>query len=69
MLNLKDMVKGDKQVTFTRAFDDALWYKTDCGFEFPVSYAETKGATFKAVDKAMFFMRYIRKHIAIVQLT
>lgn len=67
MVNVKDIYKSNGQVTFTRAFDSCLWYVTDCGFEFPVPFEETKGATFRATDRARFFVRYIRKHAAIMQ--
>jgi len=51
MNKLIDMVKG--KVRFVFAKDDALWYVTDCGFEFPVSYAETSGATFLPEDQGV----------------
>lgn len=65
-MNIKDMVKDNKQVTFTHYFDGDLWYKTECGFAFPVPVADTGSATFKSTDKAMLFMRYIRKQIKVV---
>lgn len=65
MNSLKDMVI-DKRVVFTRYFDGDLWYKTECDFEFPVPIKEVGTATFLANDKALLFMRYIRKHMAVV---
>ena len=64
---LKQMVKGDKFVEFTHYKDSNLWYKTDCGFEFPVPVEDIGTATFLAKDRAMLFMRYIRKHIALCE--
>ena len=61
MINLKDHVRG--QVTFLRYFDGDLWYRTDSGFSFPVPVSDAGTATFLATDRAMFFMRYIRKHM------
>lgn len=58
---LKSRVTG--RVKFARCADQALWYKTDDGWEFPVPLDDTKGATFLAEEKAIFFMRWIRKHI------
>lgn len=63
MKSIKDMVTGDKQVTFTRYRDGELWYVTDDGFEFPVPVADIGNATFLARDKALLFMRYMRKHV------
>lgn len=62
-MNLKDMVKDGKRVTFARYKNHELWYVTECGFEFPVPTADTGDATFLVNDKAVFFMRYIRTHI------
>lgn len=57
--DLKDMVKG--RVHFVEAKEGSLWYATDCGFDFPVPYADTEGAVFLHEDKAFIFMRWIRK--------
>jgi hypothetical protein len=62
MYNIKDMVKG-KNVTFTFYRSGELFYKTECGFEFPVPIEDCGNGIFLAEDKAMLFMRYIRKHI------
>lgn len=64
---IKDMVKDGKKVSFTRFKEGTLWYKTECGFEFPVPVEDTGTATFLSEDKAMLFMRYIRKHIAFLE--
>lgn len=62
MYNLKTMLK-DKVVTFVRYRKGELIYVTECGFEFPVPIDDTGDGVFKAKDKAMLFMRYVRKHI------
>jgi len=62
-MNIKDMVKDNKKVRFTFYREGYLYYKTECGFEFPVPISDTGEASFLAEDKAMLFMRYIRKHI------
>lgn len=36
MYNLKDMVKDNKRVYFDFYRQGELWYKTECGFHFPV---------------------------------
>lgn len=66
MLNLKEMIK-DKQVTFVQFKNGELIYRTECGFEFPVPISDVGSATMLASDKAMLFMRYIRKHIEFLE--
>lgn len=60
---LKSMVTGDKKVKFNRYFDGCLWYETDDNFVFPVPISDIGTATFLAEDRAILFMRYIRKHL------
>lgn len=69
MSSLKDMVRDGKKVSFVRFARGELWYVTACGFEFPVPAdpAEVGEATFLAQDKALLFMRYIRKHLAMLE--
>lgn len=66
MRTLKEIVSGDNQVKFVCFKDSELWYVTDCGFDFPVPIEDAKGATFNASDRAMIFMRWIRKHMAML---
>ena len=61
--SIKEMVNNNQKVTFRFYRDGQLWYATVCGFEFPVSLSEAGTATFFAQDKAILFMRYIRKHL------
>ena len=58
-----EMVKDNKQVNFLFYRDSNLWYKTEDGFQFPVPIEDIGNATFLAQDKALLFMRYIRKHL------
>lgn len=60
-MKIIDMVKN-KKVMFIHYANKELWYKTEDGFEFPVSIEDTGNATFLAEDKAILYMRYIRKH-------
>lgn len=62
-MNLKDMVSNNKKVKFVRYQKGDLWYVTECGFEFPVSISDTGDAAFNPEDKALFFMRWIKKQI------
>jgi hypothetical protein len=62
---LKQLVAPGNTVRFTRYFDGQLWYAVN-GFEFPVPVSDIGTATFLAEDKAILFMRYIRKHLAML---
>ena len=66
MRNIKDMVK-DKKVKFLFYANGELWYTTECGFEFPVPINDVGTANMMAEDKALLFMRWIRKHIKTVE--
>ncbi len=61
MFDIKEHVK-DRKVVFLGAAAGNLWYVTEPGFEFPVPFDDMGEATFEAEDRAMLFMRYIRKH-------
>lgn len=61
--SIKDMLGGDKVVRFTHYVKGELWYATECGFAFPVPITDVGEATFPATDRAMLYMRYVRKEI------
>lgn len=67
MRTLKEMVNNNQKVRFAFYRDGQLWYTTECGFRFPVPIAEAGTATFLAEDRALLFMRYIRKQVELVQ--
>lgn len=58
---MADYVRGKVKFQFYR--EGHLYYKTENGLEFPVKISDTDGATFMAEDKAIYFMRWIRKHL------
>lgn len=60
---IKEMVAPGQKVNFQHYVAGNLWYRTDTGFDFPVPIEDCGNATFLAQDKAMLFMRYIRKHL------
>ncbi len=60
---IKEMVQNNQMVRFRFYRDGRLWYATECGFEFPVPIDEAGTATFLAQDRAILFMRYIRKYL------
>ena len=64
MRTLKEMIVNNQKVRFSFYRDGHLWYETECGFRFSVPIADAGTATFLAEDRAILFMRYIRKHLA-----
>lgn len=60
---ITEMVKNNQKVKFLFYRSGELWYVTENGFEFPVPISDTQDACFNAEDKAILFMRYIRKHL------
>jgi hypothetical protein len=64
-MNIKDYIRGE--VTFQFYRKNYLHYKTENGFEFRVPIEDTGDASFLAKDKAITFMRYIRKELALQQ--
>lgn len=65
MGKIKEHLKGN--VKFTKYFDGSLYYITESGLEFQVPISDIGIATFLAEDKAIMFMRYIRKHLEIIE--
>jgi hypothetical protein len=63
-MKLTDHVKGMSTFSYFRAGN--LWYITDTGFEFPVPVEDTDGATFDSSVKSLMLMRWIKKHIDVV---
>lgn len=66
-MNIKEMVSDNKKVTFEYYRDNELWYKTENDFLFPVPISDTGNAVFMKEDKALLFMRYIRKYISVLE--
>ena len=59
---IKEHIKG--KVTFCHYRKGNLYYLTETGLLFPVPIEDTGDATFNNTDKAILFMRYIRKQLA-----
>jgi hypothetical protein len=64
-MNIKNMVK-DKTVKFLYYRDGEFIYETECGFQFPVPLNDLGKATLNASDKAIYFMRWIRKQLEVL---
>lgn len=62
------MVSGNKTVKFMYYRKDNLWYQAENGYVFPVPISDCGEATFLPEDKAMLFMRYIRKQLELDKL-
>lgn len=60
-MTLKDHIRGKVKFEYYR--DGNLFYSTETELLFPVPIDDTGNATFLREDKAMLFMRYIRKHL------
>ena len=61
-MSIREMIAG-KKVRFVCYKQKELWYTTEDGFEFPVPISDTGDGEFLSEDKAMFFMRWIRKYL------
>ena len=66
-MDIKAMVSGGRKVRFRSYREGELWYETECGFVFPVPVDDLGNATMLHEDKAILFMRYIRKHAALIE--
>lgn len=66
-MTVAEIVKHSAKTNFSFYRDSNLWYKTDNGYEFPVPISDIGSATFLAQDKTILFMRYIRKHVEMVE--
>ena len=75
-MKLIDMVQGN--ATFIKYFDGDLWYSISFydseadendTFQFPVPVSDLGNATMLPEDKALYLLRYIRKHIAVITNT
>ena len=60
-MSIKEMVKGKVKFIYYRKGN--LYYRTENGFVFPVPTDDTGDASFLNEDKAILFMRYIRKEM------
>jgi|KBSMisStandDraft_5_1062788.scaffolds.fasta_scaffold358858_2 hypothetical protein len=66
-MSIKEMVAEGRKVRFMHYTRGELWYRTETGFEFPVPISDCGDGIFLAEDKAILFMRYIRKHLAYLE--
>ena len=62
-ISIKELVKDGKIATFQHYRKGNLYYKTECGFEFPVPINDVGDASLNHTEKAMLLMRFIRKYL------
>jgi hypothetical protein len=67
MRTLKEMVNNKQKVRFRYYRDGELWYATECGFEFPVPISDTGTGIFPVEEKAILFMRWLRRQLSVVE--
>lgn len=61
MIDVKRAVSDNRTVTFSHYRDGELWYETAFGEIFPVPIDDVGNAVLTKEDKALLFMRYMRK--------
>ena len=66
-VKLVDLVRDQKKVYFSYYRDKEFWYRHQDGLLFPVALSEVDNpaarATLLAEDKAIYFMRWMKKYI------
>jgi hypothetical protein len=65
-MNITELVKN-KKAHFIHYREGHFIYETEDGFQFPVPLIDIGTATLLAEDKALFFMRWIRRQLEIVE--
>lgn len=62
---IKDHVKDNQKVRFNCYRDGQFWYETELGLVFSISLEEVTASkvTLLPEDKALLFMRWIRKYV------
>lgn len=62
---VKECIAG--QATLICVSKEELWYECENGLRFPIPHSDWSGAIFIPKDKAILFMRWIRKHLAFLE--
>lgn len=70
-VKLIDLVRDNKKVKFSYYRDKEFWYEHEDGLLFPIALSEVDNpaarATLLATEKAIFFMRWIKKYIEVAK--
>lgn len=62
-MNIKEQVENNQKVRFQFYRDGILYYKTEKGLLFEVPISDTGMGCFNSEDRAILFMRWIRKQL------
>jgi len=65
-MSITELVRN-KQARFVHYREGKFIYQTEDGFQFPIPLTEVGAATLLAEDKALFFMRWIRRHLEVME--
>jgi len=63
MINVKEHIINGQKVKFEFYRNGILYYKTEKGLIFEVPCSDTGDACFNSEDRAMLFMRWIRRQL------
>ena len=63
MVNVKEHITGNQKVRFEFCRDAILFYRTEKGLLFEVPITDTRKGCFTAEDRAMLYMKWIRKQL------
>ena len=63
-MNVKECIAGN--ATFLCYRNSMLWYTCANGFEVPIPITDVGDTTFNKVEKGIMLMRWIRKHLALI---
>lgn len=67
-MKITDYITKDSTCEFIHYREGELWYRCSVGgLEFPVPVDDTGNGIFLATDRAILFMRWIRKHLAALE--
>lgn len=62
-MSVKEHVENNQKVRFSFYRDSILYYETEKGLLFEVPISDTGKGCFNAEDKALLYMRWIRKQL------
>ena len=65
IMKLSELVQN-KKARFVHYRDGNFIYETEDGFQFPVPLSDIGTATLLPEDKALFFLRWIRRHVEVI---
>ncbi len=67
MVDIKQLYKTKELATFSHFKDGDFWYELNSGFIFPIPLSDLDGAGLGNQEQASHLVRYIRKHIEMLE--